>query len=427
MSDQSTSSKNDKNNPSASNIKFPKPKNVVRILRAPKPEEKCENPGASKTKSPKPKNVVRILRAPGSKSNDESIDEGELRDFMNKGNYLIASSGSEGEEEPLMFRAIRKSKRHQLEYMRAVEDFRKKKSGMSERKELCEDEKGPSSGIWRYLNSQGSSKTKVPEQKSVVRILRAPGQSSERKETTEEDRPRILEQKSKSFSSFGGPDFRFGPPDFIDFDFTGYFWGLGNNNKSGLSVGRKEVDEDHKGSGNENPGVSNKKIPELETLKGEDVESFLRASGLKEFDEDQRRSNAELLRRLLEIPDDSNTNIPEPKSVVRVLRAPRQSSKRTTEDRPRNMVQISCRPSPEFTDFDRREAYARRVEESRMEGIENLLNPETKTSLEATMSFAKFLDRQATGPVDPENTFEARLNKSLEEYQEKMKKSSSEE
>ena len=182
MSDQSTSSKNDKNNPSASNIKFPKPKNVVRILRAPKPEEKCENPGASKTKSPKPKNVVRILRAPGSKSNDESIDEGELRDFMNKGNYLIASSGSEGEEEPLMFRAIRKSKRHQLDYMRAVEDFRKKKSEMSV--ELNED---PSSGIWRqYLDKQGSSNTKAPEQKNVVRVLRASGQSLERRDFEEE-------------------------------------------------------------------------------------------------------------------------------------------------------------------------------------------------------------------------------------------------
>ena len=51
-----------------------------------------------------------------------------------------------------------------------------------------------------------------------------------------------------------------------------------------------------------------------------------------------------------------------------------------------------------------------------MKGIEDLLNPETKTSLEATMRFAKFLDSQATGPVDPEKTFEARLKKSLEEY-----------
>ena len=115
MSDQSTSSKNDEKNPSASNIK-----------------------------SPKTKNIVKILRAPGSKSNDESIDEEELQDFMKKGGYLIASSGSE-EEEPLMFRAIRKSKRHQLDYMRAVEDFRKKKS--------VESKDDPSSLI--YLGNHG--------------------------------------------------------------------------------------------------------------------------------------------------------------------------------------------------------------------------------------------------------------------------------
>ena len=177
MSDQSASSKNDQENPSASNIK-----------------------------SPKTKNVVKILRAPGSKSNDESIDEEELQDFMKKGGYLIASSGSEGEEEPLMFRAIRKSKRHQLDYMRAVEDFRKKKSEMSV--ELNED---PSSGIWRqYLDKQGSSNTKAPEQKNVVRVLRASGQSLERRDFEEE--------YPISYSPDWEPDFRFGPPNFTDFN-----------------------------------------------------------------------------------------------------------------------------------------------------------------------------------------------------------------
>ena len=286
MSDQSTSSKNDQEKPTTSNVKSPEPKSVVRILRAPKSKEKSENPGSSSTKSPKPKSVVRILRAPGSKSKDESMDEEELKDFMKKGGYLIASSGSEGEDEPLMFRAMKRSKRHQLEYMRAVEDLRKKSGVSVERKEFGEDQRG---SVFRGdVEYPGISNKKIPESKSVDRFFRAAEQSWERSEI-KTDYPRQCLWGQSSFRSFERPKLR-----------------------------------------------------------------------------DVCRREAEL-------------------------------------------------------------SYARRAEEARREGIEDLLNPDTPSSLEATMSFMRHLDRQATGPVDPEKTFEATLKKSLDEYRENMKKSSNEE
>ena len=97
---------------------------------------------------------------------------------MKKEGYLIASFDSEGKkEEPLMFRAIRRSKRHQLEWAIAVEDLMMKKSILPAREELGENQGG--SSFWWNTENPGAIDKKVPESKNIVRILKASGLSVE--------------------------------------------------------------------------------------------------------------------------------------------------------------------------------------------------------------------------------------------------------
>ena len=102
MSDKTTPNKNDQENPSASNIKSPKPKQS---------------------------HVIRILAVPGSRLEDESIQKSDLKDFMRRKGYRVLSSE---EDEPMIFREkFRRPRKLQRDWQMALEEFRRKKRSSS--------------------------------------------------------------------------------------------------------------------------------------------------------------------------------------------------------------------------------------------------------------------------------------------------------